>query len=116
MLAIGRALMARPALLMLDEPSLGLAPLLVVEIFEIVKKLNQDLGTTVLVVEQNARRALRLAHYGYIMESGRVVLQGAAGDLARNADVQEYYMGISQEGGRKSYREVKRYKRRKHWA
>jgi branched-chain amino acid transport system ATP-binding protein len=115
MLAIGRALMARPKLLLLDEPSLGLAPLLVAEIFEIVQRLNQELGTTVLLVEQNARRALEIAEHGYIMENGRIVLEGPAADLADNPDVQEFYLGLTEEGGRKSYRDVKHYKRRKRW-
>ena len=115
MLAMGRSLMQRPKLLMLDEPSLGLAPLLVAEIFEIVHRLNQDLGTTVLLVEQNARRALEIADHGYIMESGRIVLEGPAKDLAENPDVQEFYLGIGESGERKSYRDVKHYKRRKRW-
>jgi branched-chain amino acid transport system ATP-binding protein len=115
MLAMGRALMQRPKLLMLDEPSLGLAPLLVAEIFGIVHRLNQELGTTVLLVEQNARRALEIADHGYIMESGRIVLEGPAGELAENPDVQEFYLGIGESGERKSYRNVKHYKRRKRW-
>jgi branched-chain amino acid transport system ATP-binding protein len=115
MLAIARALMARPQLLMLDEPSLGLAPLLVQEIFEIVARLNGELGTTVLLVEQNARRALEIADHGYIMESGRIVLDGPAAELAENPDVKEFYLGLGDEGGRKSYRQVKHYKRRKRW-
>lgn len=115
MLAMGRALMQRPKLLMLDEPSLGLAPLLVAEIFGIVQRLNQELGTTVLLVEQNARRALEISDQGYIMESGRIVLEGPAKDLAENPDVQEFYLGIGESGERKSYRDVKHYKRRKRW-
>jgi branched-chain amino acid transport system ATP-binding protein len=115
MLAIGRALMARPRFLMLDEPSLGLAPLLVAEIFEIIKRLNADLGTTVLLVEQNARRALEISDHGFIMEQGRIVLEGPADELAENADVQEFYLGITEAGERKSYRDVKHYKRRKRW-
>ena len=115
MLAIGRALMARPQLMMLDEPSLGLAPLLVQEIFEIIGRLNQDLGTTILLVEQNANRALEIAHYGYIMESGRIVMDGEAAELSSNPDVQEFYLGLTDTGGRKSYRDVKHYKRRKRW-
>jgi branched-chain amino acid transport system ATP-binding protein len=114
MLAIGRALMAGPSLLMLDEPSLGLAPLLVAEIFGIVQRLNRDLGTTVLLVEQNARRALDIADHGYIMEQGRIVLEGPAGELADNPDVKEFYLGMS-DSGRRNYREVKHYKRRKRW-
>ncbi|MFW6091421.1 MAG: ABC transporter ATP-binding protein [Actinomycetota bacterium] len=115
MLAIGRALMARPSIMMLDEPSLGLAPRLVSEIFEIVQQLNRDLGTTVLVVEQNARRALEIADHGYIMEQGRIVLEGPARELADNPDVKEFYLGIGESGQRRSYRDVKHYKRRKRW-
>ena len=114
MLAIGRALMARPRLLMLDEPSLGLAPLLVQEIFGYIKDLNRDQGITVLVVEQNARRALEVADHGYILEQGRIVLEGTAADLSENPDVKEFYLGLG-EGGQKSYRDVKHYKRRKRW-
>jgi branched-chain amino acid transport system ATP-binding protein len=115
MLAIGRALMARPQIMMLDEPSLGLAPRLVAEIFGIVQRLNRDLGTTVLLVEQNARRALEIADHGYIMEQGRIVLEGPAGELAENPDVKEFYLGIGESGQRRSYRDVKHYKRRKRW-
>ncbi len=115
MLAIGRALMARPRLLMLDEPSLGLAPLLVQEIFGYIKQLNEERGLTVLVVEQNARRALEVADHGYIMEQGRIVLEGPAAELRENPDVKEFYLGLGEEGGRKSYRDVKHYKRRKRW-
>jgi branched-chain amino acid transport system ATP-binding protein len=114
MLAIGRALMADPTLLMLDEPSLGLAPMLVAEIFAIVQRLNRDLGTTVLLIEQNARRALSIADHAYIMENGRIVLEGPAAELADNPDVKEFYLGMG-EGGRRSYRDVKHYKRRKRW-
>jgi branched-chain amino acid transport system ATP-binding protein len=115
MLAIGRALMARPAIMMLDEPSLGLGPMLVSEIFQIVQRLNRDLGTTVLLVEQNARRALEIADHGYIMEQGRIVLEGPADELAENPDVKEFYLGIGESGHRRSYRDVKHYKRRKRW-
>ena len=115
MLAIGRALMARPRMLMLDEPSLGLAPLLVEEIFGYIKRLNVEQGLTVLVVEQNARRALDVADHGYIMEQGRIVLEGTAAELRENPDVKEFYLGLGNEGGRKSYRDVKHYKRRKRW-
>jgi branched-chain amino acid transport system ATP-binding protein len=115
MLAIGRALMAHPTLIMLDEPSLGLAPLVVAEIFDMVRRLNRDLGTTVLLVEQNARRALAIADHAYVMESGRIVLEGPAAELAGNPDVQEFYLGLSQTGSRKSYRDVKHYRRRKRW-
>jgi branched-chain amino acid transport system ATP-binding protein len=100
---------------MLDEPSLGLAPLLVREIFEIVQRLHADLGTTILLVEQNAHLALAIADHGYIMENGRIVLEGPARELAENPDVQEFYLGMSESGERKSYRDVKHYKRRKRW-
>jgi branched-chain amino acid transport system ATP-binding protein len=115
MLAIGRALMARPKLLMLDEPSLGLAPRLVAEIFEIIQRLNKELETTVLVVEQNARSALEIASHGFVMENGRIVLDGPAEELARNPDVMEFYLGLTEAGERRSYRAVKHYKRRKRW-
>jgi branched-chain amino acid transport system ATP-binding protein len=115
MLAIGRALMARPKLLLLDEPSLGLAPLLVDEVFGIIRRLNVELGLTALLVEQNARRALAVAHRGYVMESGRIVLEGTAAELAVNPDVKEFYLGLGETGHRRSYRDVKHYKRRKRW-
>ncbi|GAB7022035.1 ABC transporter ATP-binding protein [Salidesulfovibrio brasiliensis] len=115
MLAIGRAMMARPRLLLLDEPSLGLAPLLVEEIFEIVKRFNREEGVTVLLVEQNARMALSIADYGYIMENGRIVMDGPGPELLNNADVQEFYLGISNGGEKRSYRDVKHYRRRKRW-
>ncbi len=115
MLAIGRALMAKPRLLMLDEPSLGLAPLLVQEIFGFIHRINAELGLTVLVIEQNARRALEVADHGYIMEQGRIVLEGSADELRANPDVKEFYLGLGDSGGRKSFREVKHYKRRKRW-
>jgi branched-chain amino acid transport system ATP-binding protein len=115
MLAIGRALMAQPKLLMLDEPSLGLAPKLVTEIFEIIRRLNEELSATILVVEQNARLALEVADRGYVMENGRIVLDGPADQLARNPDVQEFYLGLTESGERRSYRDVKHYKRRKRW-
>jgi branched-chain amino acid transport system ATP-binding protein len=114
MLAIGRAMMARPRLLMLDEPSLGLAPLLVQEIFGYIKNLNAEQGITVLVIEQNARRALEVADHGYILEQGRIVLEGPAAELTENPDVKEFYLGLG-ESGQKSYRNVKHYKRRKRW-
>jgi branched-chain amino acid transport system ATP-binding protein len=116
MLVIGRALMAKPRLLMLDEPSLGLAPLLVREIFEIIQKINAERGTTFLLVEQNAQIALRIAHYGYIMENGRIVFDGPADKLRGNDDVREFYLGLSEAGRRKSFRDIKFYKRRKRWA
>ncbi len=115
MLAIGRALMARPALMLLDEPSLGLAPLLVREIFNIIKRINEEDGTTILLVEQNAVLALSIADYGYIMEGGRVVLEGTPDVLKDNEDVKEFYLGLTEVGKRKSYRDVKHYKRRKRW-
>lgn len=116
MLAIGRALMARPKLLMLDEPSLGLAPLLVEETFETISRLNAETGLTVLVVEQNAKVALKVAHRGYIMEQGKIMLEDSADALAENPDVKEFYLGVAASGeGKKSYRDVKHYKRRKRW-
>ncbi|MFC5730753.1 MULTISPECIES: ABC transporter ATP-binding protein [Nocardioides] len=114
MLAIGRALMARPRLLMLDEPSLGLAPLLVQEIFGYIRNLNQETGLTVLVIEQNARRALEIADHGYILEQGRIVIDGTAAELSENPDVKEFYLGMG-DAGRKNYRDVKHYRRRKRW-
>ena len=115
MLAIGRALMARPRLLMLDEPSLGLAPLIVEEIFGHIRRLNRDLGTTILIVEQNARLALDVADDAYVMERGRIVLDGPAAELRENPDVKEFYLGVGAEGTRRSFRDVKHYKRRKRW-
>jgi branched-chain amino acid transport system ATP-binding protein len=115
MLAIGRAMMARPRLMMLDEPSLGLAPLLVKEIFNIIQRINQERGVTILLVEQNARLALGIADYAFIMESGRIVLEGEPAVLADNPDVRVFYLGLTEVGKRKSYREVKHYKRRKRW-
>ncbi len=115
MLVIGRALMARPRLMLLDEPSLGLAPLLVREIFEIVKRLNREESLTILLVEQNANIALSIADYGYVMEGGRVVLDGPGQRLRENEDVKEFYLGLTELGTRKSYRDVKHYKRRKRW-
>lgn len=115
MLAIGRALMARPKLIMMDEPSLGLAPLLVQSIFGIIERINREEGTTILLVEQNARLALSVADYAYIMENGRIVLTGDPDQLRDNADVREFYLGLNEVGTRKSYRDVKHYKRRKRW-
>jgi len=114
MCAIGRALMSRPKMILLDEPSMGLAPQLVEEIFDIVKQLNQDTGVSFLLAEQNTNIALRYATYGYILESGRVVLDGSGEELRDNADVKEFYLGTGGEG-RRSFRNVKHYKRRKRW-
>jgi len=115
MIAIARALMASPRMLMLDEPSLGLAPLLVKEIFANIEKINKEMNTTILVVEQNAKIALGISDYAYIMESGKIVLEGPSKELQENPDVKEFYMGLTQGGGRKSFKEVKSYKRRKRW-
>jgi branched-chain amino acid transport system ATP-binding protein len=115
MMVIGRSLMARPLLLMLDEPSLGLAPLIVKEIFGIIGRINAEEGISVLLVEQNARAALALARYAFVMEGGRVVLDGPAERVRENEDVREFYLGLTGLGDKKSYREVKHYKRRKRW-
>ena len=114
MTAIGRALMARPSMILLDEPSMGLAPQLVEEIFEIVRELNRKEGVSFLLAEQNTHIALRYADYGYILENGRVVMDGEAASLAQNEDVKEFYLGFS-TAGRRSFREVKSYRRRKRW-
>jgi len=114
MVAIGRALMSRPETILLDEPSMGLAPQLVEQIFNIVKSLNEKEGYTFLLAEQNTNVALRFAHYGYILESGRVVMDGPAAALRENPDVKEFYLGMSDEG-RKSFRDVRSYRRRKRW-
>ncbi len=115
MLVIGRALMSHPKLVMLDEPSLGLAPLLVEEIFGIVRVINQEEKVSILIVEQNAVAALDLAEYGYVMENGRMVLDGSSRQLKENEDVKEFYLGFGALSQRKSYRDVKHYKRRKRW-
>jgi branched-chain amino acid transport system ATP-binding protein len=114
MLAIGRGMMAKPKVLLLDEPSLGLAPLLVKEIFAIIKRINREEGTTILVVEQNASVALSIADYGYIMENGKIVMDGPVESLLSNEDVREFYLGVG-DAGKKSYRNIKSYKRRKRW-
>ena len=114
MTAIGRALMSRPSMVLLDEPSMGLAPQLVEEIFDIVKRLNEEQNVSILLAEQNTNMALRFADYGYILENGRVVMDGPAANLRDNEDVKEFYLGLS-TSGRKSYRDVKHYKRRKRW-
>ncbi|GAB4385887.1 ABC transporter ATP-binding protein [Albidovulum sp.] len=114
MCAIGRALMSRPETILLDEPSMGLAPQLVEEIFTIVKNLNEQEGVTFLLAEQNTNVALRYAHYGYILENGRVVMDGPAAELRENPDVKEFYLGMAEEG-RKSFRDVRSYRRRKRW-
>jgi branched-chain amino acid transport system ATP-binding protein len=115
MLVIGRALMSNPRVMLLDEPSLGLAPMLFEEIFQIVQRLNREQKLTVLLVEQNATMALAIADHGYVMENGRIVLDGTADQLRDNADIKEFYLGLTEVGARKSYRDVKHYKRRKRW-
>ncbi len=115
MLVIGRAMMAAPKLMMLDEPSLGLAPMIVEQIYGIIRKFNIERSTSILLVEQNVRVALNTAHYGYVMENGRVVLDGSADYLKGREDVKEFYIGISASGEKKSYKEIKHYKRRKRW-
>lgn len=115
MLVIGRALMAHPDLLLLDEPSLGLAPLLVREIFRIIKRVNQEQNTTILVVEQNTNMALQIAHYGYVMENGKIVLEGNAEVLKNNPDVKEFYLGTAFSADADYYQNLKSYKRRKRW-
>ena len=115
MLVMGRALMSSPKVMLLDEPSLGLSPLLVREIFGIIKKINKEERTSILLVEQNANIALSTSDYGYIMENGRVVLDGPSPKLKENEDIKEFYLGLSQVGKRKSFREVKHYRRRKRW-
>ena len=115
MISIGRALMSHPKMMLLDEPSMGLSPLLVREIFRIIKAIHEEKGATILLVEQNAPQALDIADYGYVMENGRIVLDGTQKDLKENEDVKEFYMGLSEVRKIKSYREVKHYRRRKRW-
>lgn len=115
MVLIGSALMAKPKVMLLDEPSLGLAPIMVREIFDIIKRIRIEQKTSILLVEQNAKVALAIADYGYIMENGRIVLDGPAEKLANNEDVKEFYLGLSNIGEKKSFREIKHYKRRKRW-
>ena len=115
MIVMGRALMAHPALLLLDEPSLGLAPMVVREIFEIIKKINDEQGTSIILVEQNANMALQISDYGYVMENGKIVMEGAAKNLVENPDIKEFYLGLGASGTLKSYKDVKSYRRRKRW-
>jgi branched-chain amino acid transport system ATP-binding protein len=115
MLVIGRALMGKPRMLLLDEPSLGLSPLLVDEIFGILKRIHRENNISMLLVEQNASLALETAEYGYVLENGRVVLDGPSEEIKANQDIKEFYLGLSELNSRKSYREVKHYKRRKRW-
>jgi branched-chain amino acid transport system ATP-binding protein len=115
MLVIGRALVSDPKVILLDEPSLGLAPLLVEEIFGIIARLRDERGLTVLLVEQNAALALDIADHGYVMENGRIVLEGPAAGLRQNSDIKEFYLGLNEVGARKSYRDLKHYRRRKRW-
>jgi branched-chain amino acid transport system ATP-binding protein len=115
MLVIGRALMSSPKLMLLDEPSLGLAPLMVQEIYDITRRINAEQKVSILLVEQNVRAALGIAHHGYVIENGRIVMEGPADKLRDNEDVREFYMGLSAVGSQKSYRDVKHYRRRKRW-
>ncbi|MEJ5376729.1 MAG: ABC transporter ATP-binding protein [bacterium] len=115
MLVMGRALMARPKIMLLDEPSLGLSPLLVKEIFKLIGEINRQERVSILLVEQNARIALGLSDHGYVMENGRIVLEGPSQKLKENEDIKEFYLGLSELGKRKSYKEVKHYRRRKRW-
>jgi len=114
-LVVGRALAARPKVMLLDEPSLGLSPALQIELFKIISNISKEQSIGILLVEQNARMALTISNYGYVMENGRIVLDGPSAKLSNNEDVKEFYLGLSELGGKKSYREVKHYKRRKRW-
>lgn len=115
MLAIGRALIGEPKLILLDEPSLGLAPQMVDEIFDIVDRINREQGVSMLLVEQNANAAFRIAHSGYILENGKVVLEGTVDELRKNEDIQTFYLGVGEHEGQRSFRDIKHYKRRKRW-
>jgi branched-chain amino acid transport system ATP-binding protein len=115
MLAIGRALMSDPKVIMLDEPSLGLAPLIIEEIFGIIQRMREEAGVTILLVEQNANLALSIADHGYVMENGSIVMEGPAKQLADNSDIREFYLGLGEGGDKRSYRDVKHYRRRKRW-
>jgi branched-chain amino acid transport system ATP-binding protein len=115
MIVMGRALMAHPELLLLDEPSLGLAPMVVLEIFQIIKKINEEQGTSIILVEQNANMALQISDYGYVMENGKIVMEGASKTLVENPDIKEFYLGMGTSGALKSYKDVKSYRRRKRW-
>ena len=115
MLLLGRALLARPRILLLDEPSMGLAPKLVEQLFDVIARINREEGLTVLLVEQNAHAAICRCHYGYVMDGGRIVLHGTREQLEKNQDVQEFYLGLSLSGERRNFREIKHYRRRKRW-
>lgn len=115
MLAIARALVAEPKLIVMDEPSLGLAPMIVTEIFQIIDRINREQGVAVLVVEQNANVALSIAHYAYVLENGRVVMEGPTEALRENRDIREFYLGLTELGTNKSLRQIKHYRRRKRW-
>jgi branched-chain amino acid transport system ATP-binding protein len=115
MCVIGRAMMAQPKLMLLDEPSMGLAPLLIKEIFEIIQRLNKEEKIPILLVEQNVKLALTVAPYAYVMENGRIVMDDTSEKLKENPDIRDFYLGLADVGGRKSFRDVKHYKRRKRW-
>ena len=115
MLVIGRALMSNPKVILLDEPSLGLAPMVIENIFQVIRRLKEEQHLTVVLVEQNATLALDIADHGYVMENGRIVLEGPAASLRQNSDIKEFYLGLNEVGARKSYRDLKHYRRRKRW-